>query len=90
MAADGTKLDLFSTPNGATSGYVLTTNGSTASWVEEVLMVLMGLMVPDGKTVLNGTAAPTSQGSVGDFFIDTTNNNLYGPRLLAGGVLQLA
>jgi hypothetical protein len=34
VATDGTKLDLFTTPAGATSGYFLTTNGTTASWSE--------------------------------------------------------
>ena len=36
----------------------------------------------DGKTVLNGTGSP-SGGSDGDFFIDTTNTRIYGPK--AGG-----
>lgn len=34
----------------------------------------------DGKTVLNGSAPPTSQGVNGDFYIETTNNRLYGPK----------
>jgi hypothetical protein len=36
---------------------------------------------PDGKTVLNGTGAPSAnQGSNGDFYIDTAANALYGPK----------
>lgn len=35
----------------------------------------------DGKTVLNGSGAPSSGlGVAGDFYIDTTNNRLYGPK----------
>jgi hypothetical protein len=38
-----------------------------------------------GKSLLNGTAAPiTAVGAVGDFYIDTTNNRLYGPKTAAG------
>ena len=34
----------------------------------------------DGKTVLNGTDDPTSEGSVGDFYINTDSNELFGPK----------
>ena len=35
----------------------------------------------DGKTVLNGSGVPSSGlGADGDFYIDTANNNLYGPK----------
>ena len=37
-----------------------------------------------GNTVLNGTAAPTTQGVVGDFYINTTAKTLYGPKTAAG------
>lgn len=37
-----------------------------------------------GKTILHGTAAPTTEGNDGDFYIRTTTNYLYGPK--AGGV----
>ncbi|HBG07004.1 MAG: hypothetical protein A2075_17070 [Geobacteraceae bacterium GWC2_58_44] len=33
----------------------------------------------DGKSVLNGIGAPSLIGNVGDFYIDTQNNRLYGP-----------
>ncbi len=33
----------------------------------------------DGKSILNGSGAPTIIGNVGDFYIDTTNKKLYGP-----------
>ena len=35
----------------------------------------------DGKSVINGTAAPTNQGKDGDFFLDTATNTLYGPKV---------
>ena len=39
----------------------------------------------DGKTILNGTAAPSSDtGAEGDFFLDTTNSMLYGPKTTSG------
>ncbi len=38
----------------------------------------------DGKTILYGTAAPTTEGVDGDFYIRTTTNMLYGPK--ASGV----
>ncbi|MCX6232117.1 MAG: hypothetical protein NTZ33_11290 [Bacteroidetes bacterium] len=37
----------------------------------------------DGKTILYGTAAPTTEGVNGDFYIRTTTNYIYGPK--AGG-----
>ena len=39
----------------------------------------------DGKTILNGTTAPSSDvGADGDFFLDTANAVLYGPKILGG------
>ena len=34
----------------------------------------------DGKTILNGTSNPSSEGSVGDFFINTDSNEIFGPK----------
>ena len=34
----------------------------------------------DGKTLLSGTAPPTTEGVDGDFFIDTTADFIYGPK----------
>jgi hypothetical protein len=34
----------------------------------------------DGRTILNGTADPTSQGVNGDFYINTTTNTIFGPK----------
>lgn len=33
----------------------------------------------DGKTVLNGSGTPSITANIGDFYIDTLNNRLYGP-----------
>ena len=38
----------------------------------------------DGNTILNGTAAPTTEGVNGDFYIRTSTNYIYGPK--AAGV----
>ena len=39
----------------------------------------------DGATILSGTTAPTtSQGKVGDWYIDTQNKRLYGPKAESG------
>ena len=43
------------------------------------------LIGTNGNTVRSGTAAPTSAiGNAGDFYIETTNKRLYGPRTAAG------
>lgn len=34
----------------------------------------------DGRTILYGTAAPTTEGQDGDFYIRTTTNFIYGPK----------
>jgi len=37
----------------------------------------------DGRTILNGVVAPTTEGVDGDFYIDTVTDTIYGPK--AGG-----
>ncbi|MFM7628814.1 MAG: hypothetical protein ACKO44_04795 [Algoriphagus sp.] len=39
-----------------------------------------GVAGADGKTVLNGTSNPTTQGVNGDFYINTSSNTLFGPK----------
>ena len=34
----------------------------------------------DGKTLRNGTVDPTSEGVDGDFYINTTSNEIFGPK----------
>ncbi|MDX9848105.1 MAG: collagen-like protein [Tenuifilaceae bacterium] len=39
----------------------------------------------DGKTILSGTTPPiTAQGTIGDYYLNTTTNILYGPKSEAG------
>lgn len=35
---------------------------------------------PAGTSILYGTSAPTTEGNDGDFFINTLNHNIYGPK----------
>ena len=39
-----------------------------------------GLAGSDGRTVLSGSGAPTTQGEDGDFYLDTATSTLYGPK----------
>jgi hypothetical protein len=39
----------------------------------------------DGNTILNGSGAPgAGLGNIGDFYIDTTNDEIYGPKTASG------
>ncbi len=40
----------------------------------------VGPQGPDGRSLLNGTAAPTTEGTDGDFYIRTSNWTIYGPK----------
>jgi hypothetical protein len=55
---------------------------------EENVVIELGTSGPQGARgtgILNGTSAPSSNvGIVGDFFLNTTNMNLYGPKTLSG------
>lgn len=55
---------------------------------EETVEVILGTSGPQGARgsgILNGTTAPDSNlGILGDFYINTTNMNLYGPKTEAG------
>ena len=39
-----------------------------------------GVVGSDGRTILNGTIDPTSEGVDGDFYINTTTNFIFGPK----------
>lgn len=45
---------------------------------------ILGTVGSDGKTILNGVVAPTTEGTNGDFYIDTATTTIYGPK--AAGV----
>ena len=55
---------------------------------EENVVVELGTSGPQGARgtgVLNGTTAPSNSiGIIGDFFLNTTNMNLYGPKTESG------
>jgi hypothetical protein len=55
---------------------------------QENITVELGTSGPQGARgtgILNGTSAPSnSVGMVGDFFLNTTNMNLYGPKTESG------
>jgi len=38
----------------------------------------------DGRTILNGTTDPLFQGEIGDFYINTATNEIYGPKTGSG------
>ena len=56
-----------------TANQVITTDGSgNASW-----QTAMGA---DDKNILNGTVVPITEGVNGDFYINTTTSDIYGPK----------
>lgn len=56
--------------------YVLSSDG-TSKWTVRAF----GLGLASGNTILNGAGAPANSiGNNGDFYIDTTNSRLYGPK----------
>ena len=58
--------------------------GPKASGAWPTGVSLIGAAGQDGQTLLNGTSPPgNAVGNVGDFFIDTTSNQIYGPKISA-------
>lgn len=56
-------------------------DGATGPQGPQGIQGLTGNDGADGKSVLNGTGAPASSlGSNGDFYIDTSNDSIYGPK----------
>ena len=55
---------------------------------EENVVIELGSSGPQGGRgtgILNGTSAPSNNiGILGDFFLNTTNMNLYGPKTESG------
>ena len=77
-------------PTGSTGGnvgdfYIDTTNNNiygpkeSGGWVGSETS-LVGPAGSDGKTVLNGTSDPNTEGSAGDFYINTDSNEIFGPK----------
>ena len=70
--------DVEGQPN---NGQVLQWNG--AAWVPAT--VDAGTNGVDGRTILNGTSNPTAaEGAIGDFFINTTTDQIFGPKTAGG------
>ena len=58
--------------------------GPKASGAWPTGVSLIGAAGQDGQTLLNGTSPPgNAVGNVGDFYIDTTSNQIYGPKISA-------
>jgi hypothetical protein len=69
------------------AGQIAVYSASTELFALYELVGIIGPAGPagaDGKTVLNGTIDPTTEGSNGDFYIQTTSKKIHGPK--AGGV----
>ena len=48
----------------------------------QVTVTVPGPQGPRGKTILNGSGAPSNNnGLAGDFYFDTASNTFYGPKL---------
>jgi hypothetical protein len=64
-------------PQGAT--------GATGAQGSQGVAGTNGTNGADGKTILNGTSNPsTSLGTIGDFYINTSSNTLFGPKTVSG------
>ena len=67
-------------PQGATGP-----QGETGAQGPQGLQGIQGVAGADGKTILNGIVAPlNTQGVLGDFYLNTANNTLYGPKTVTG------
>lgn len=55
--------------------------GEAGTWADLVaLSAITGPAGADGRTILSGSGAPTTQGEDGDFYLDTSASTLYGPK----------
>lgn len=55
--------------------------GEAGTWADLVaLSAITGPAGADGRTILSGSGAPTTQGEDGDFYLDTAASTLYGPK----------
>ncbi len=92
--ADGTKIisgaGIPATSSGAVGDFFIDTIGkvlwgpkNTASWGAGIALV--GPQGLPGKSTLSGTVAPAATlGGLGDFYINTANSSLYGPKTNLG------
>lgn len=56
------------------------TNGTNGAKGDLGFQGIQGNPGANGKTVLHGTGAPTTQGTEGDFYINTTTDEICGPK----------
>jgi len=68
-----TDVDLTTTP--PTDAQALIWDNATSTWIPGTIA-----NGADGKTILNGAVAPTTEGIDGDFYIDTATDTIYGPK----------
>jgi len=60
----------------------MTENVIVTEVVNDVIVTTPGPQGPRGKSILNGTTAPSNNlGLEGDFYYDTSTTNFYGPKL---------
>lgn len=82
----GTVVGVASLPGGASVGdvYLVTTDAHFYVWDGtqwDDLGTLQGADGADGKTILNGSGAPSAGlGEDGDFYLNTTTTAIYGPK----------
>ena len=72
-----------STPNAMGADFDMNSNDIlNAGDITAVNVTVTGTLTGDfdAATILNGTVAPTTEGSDGDFYIDTVTTTLYGPK----------
>lgn len=72
--------DVNSNLGNVPNGYVLTWNGNEWITAPGGGGVVTGPTGADGKSVLNGIINPTTEGDDGDFYINTTTNEIFGPK----------
>lgn len=80
----GIALPEVATPTAPPAGYVrLFVDIADGFWKTQDsagVVTAIGSVGPTGNGVLNGVVAPTTEGTDGDFYIDTVTNTFYGPK----------
>lgn len=61
-----------------TDGQALAWDNANSIWTPTTIS--SGTPGADGRTILNGTVDPTTEGVDGDFYINTTTNTIFGPK----------
>ena len=78
---DGTDGDFYLN----TSNQKLFGPNINGNWGNGVSIVgMQGQAGTDGKTIVNGIVDPTTEGTNGDFYLNTANQKLFGPKTTSG------